>query len=51
MRTMIATGEAKGADMIATKAALAGFEDAAKSGIGGSDGSRVAVYWAKREKS
>jgi 3-hydroxyisobutyrate dehydrogenase len=51
MRTMIATGEAKGADMFATKAALAGFEDAAKAGIGGSDGSRVAVYWAKRKKS
>ncbi len=30
LRTMIETGEASGADMLATKAALAGFEDATK---------------------
>ena len=50
LRTMIETGEGLGADMIATKAALAGFEDASKSGIGGGDGSKMAVYWADRKK-
>ena len=35
-----------GADMIATKAALAGFEDATKHGFGGGDGARMAVYWS-----
>ena len=51
LRTMIATGESKGADMLATKAALAGFEDATKHGFGDGDGSRMAVYWANRKKS
>ena len=51
LRTMVATGEALGADMIATKAALAGFEDATKHGFGGGDGSRMTVYWASRKKS
>ena len=50
LRTMVATGEALGADMIATKAALAGFEDATKHGIGGGDGAQIAVYWAGRKK-
>jgi 3-hydroxyisobutyrate dehydrogenase len=50
LRTMIATGESKGADMLATKAALAGFEDATKHGFGDGDGSRMAVYWANRKK-
>jgi 3-hydroxyisobutyrate dehydrogenase len=50
LRTMIATGESKGADMIATKAALAGFEDATKNGFGGGDGARMSVYWANRKK-
>jgi 3-hydroxyisobutyrate dehydrogenase len=50
LRTMIETGEATGADMIATKAALAGFEDAAKHGFGGDDGARMAVYWSGRKK-
>jgi 3-hydroxyisobutyrate dehydrogenase len=51
LRTMIETGESKGADMLATKAALAGFEDATKHGFGGGDGSRISVYWANRKKS
>ena len=51
LRTMIETGESKGADMLATKAALAGFEDATKHGFGGGDGSRMAVYWANRKRS
>jgi len=50
LRTMIATGEALGADMIATKAALAGFEDATEHGFGGGDGSRMTVYWSGKKK-
>jgi 3-hydroxyisobutyrate dehydrogenase len=49
LRTMIATGEALGADMIATKAALAGFEDATAHGFGGGDGSRMTVYWSGKK--
>jgi 3-hydroxyisobutyrate dehydrogenase len=50
LRTMVATGEAKGADMFVTKAALAGFEDATAHGFGGGDGSRMTVYWTERKK-
>jgi len=50
LRTMVETGEAKGADMIATKAALSGFEDATAHGFGGGDGSRMTVYWAERKQ-
>ncbi len=50
LRTMIETGESKGADMIATRAALAGFEDATKNGFGDEDGARMAVYWSGRKK-
>jgi 3-hydroxyisobutyrate dehydrogenase len=50
LRTMVETGEAFGADMRATKAALTGFEDATKHGNGGEDGARMAVYWAERKK-
>jgi len=51
LRTMVATGAAKGADMPATKAALAAFEEANEKGLGGGDGSRQSVYWAGRAKS
>jgi 3-hydroxyisobutyrate dehydrogenase len=51
LRTMIATGEALGAEMPVTKATLAGFEDAVKHGCGGEDGSRMAVYWSGRGKT
>jgi 3-hydroxyisobutyrate dehydrogenase len=50
LRTMVETGEALGAEMIATKAALAGFEDAARHGAGESDGARMAVYWSMEKK-
>jgi len=50
LRTMVETGTAKGADMLATKAALAGFEEASKKGLGGSDSANEAVYWAGRGK-
>ena len=48
---MVETGEARGADMRVTKAALSGFEDATAHGFGGGDGSRMSVYWAGRKKS
>jgi hypothetical protein len=51
LRTMVETGEARGADMRATKAALSGFEDATTHGFGGGDGSRMSVYWASRKNS
>jgi 3-hydroxyisobutyrate dehydrogenase len=51
LRTMVEAGTATGADMIATKAALAGFEDATQHGKGGGDGAQMAVYWAERKKS
>jgi 3-hydroxyisobutyrate dehydrogenase len=50
LRTMIATGEANGADMRATKAALSGFEDAVAAGFGDGDGARMPVYWSGRKK-
>ncbi|HEX5211498.1 MAG TPA: NAD(P)-dependent oxidoreductase [Pseudolabrys sp.] len=50
LRTMVATGESFGADMIATKATLAGFEDATAHGFGGGDGSRMTVYWSGKKK-
>jgi 3-hydroxyisobutyrate dehydrogenase len=50
LRTMVETGEAKGADMPATKATLAGFEAANKGGLGSEDGARMPVYWSGRKK-
>jgi len=51
LRTMIEAGTSKGADMIATKATLAGFEDAIKHGLGGGDGAKQSIYWSSRKKS
>jgi 3-hydroxyisobutyrate dehydrogenase len=50
LRTMVATGEALGAEMAATKATLAGFEDAVRHGQGDEDGSRMTVYWSGKKK-
>jgi 3-hydroxyisobutyrate dehydrogenase len=50
LRTMVETGEAKGADMRAAKAALAAFEESNKQGLGPKDGSRHSVYWSGRGK-
>ena len=50
LRTMVATGEALGADMLATKATLAGFEEATKNGFGGGDGAQMTVYWSSQRK-
>jgi 3-hydroxyisobutyrate dehydrogenase len=51
LRTMVETGSAKGADMPATKAALAAFEEANKNGLGGGDGAKQSVYWSRRKKT
>ena len=50
LRTMVETGEALGADMVATKAALSGFQDAVQHGAGEGDGARMAVYWSSEKK-
>jgi 3-hydroxyisobutyrate dehydrogenase len=50
LKTMVDTGTAKGADMPATKAALAALEEANRSGLGALDASRQTVYWSKRTK-
>jgi 3-hydroxyisobutyrate dehydrogenase len=50
LKTMVDTGNAKGADMPATKAALAALEEANRSGLGSGDASRQAVYWSSRGK-
>ena len=51
LRTMVATGEALGAEMRATKTALSTFEEATKAGIGGGDGAQMTVFWSGRKKS
>lgn len=50
LRTMAETGEAGGAEMRATRAALSAFEDATRNGIGDEDGARMSVYWSERKK-
>jgi 3-hydroxyisobutyrate dehydrogenase len=51
LKTMIATGAAKGADMPAAKAALAALEESNEKGFGPRDASRQTVYWPSRDKS
>jgi 3-hydroxyisobutyrate dehydrogenase len=51
LKTMIATGTAKGADMPAAKAALAAIEASNDAGLGSSDASRQTVYWSSRGKN
>ncbi len=48
LRTMIETGTANGADMPATKAALAALEEANHHGLGALDASQHTVYWSSR---
>jgi 3-hydroxyisobutyrate dehydrogenase len=50
LKTMIATGAAKGADMPAAKAALAALEESNDKGFGPRDASRQTVYWPGRGK-
>jgi 3-hydroxyisobutyrate dehydrogenase len=48
LRTMLDTGTAKGADMPATRAALAALEESNRNGLGPRDASRQTVYWSSR---
>ncbi len=48
LRTMVATGTAKGADMPAARAALSALEEANKQGLGASDASRQTIFWSRR---
>jgi len=50
LKTMIATGTAKGAEMPAAKAALAAIESSNNAGLGASDASRQTVYWSSQNK-
>jgi 3-hydroxyisobutyrate dehydrogenase len=50
LKTMIATGAAKGADMPAAKAALKALEESNDKGFGPRDASRQTVYWPSRGK-
>jgi 3-hydroxyisobutyrate dehydrogenase len=50
LKTMIATGAAKGADMPAAKAALGALEESNDKGFGQRDASRQTVYWPNRGK-
>lgn len=50
LRTMVATGTAKGAEMPAAKAALAALEEANNKGLGLSDASSQTIYWSSRSK-
>lgn len=50
LRTMVATGTAKGAEMPATQAALSSLEEANNKGLGASDASRQTIYWSSRSK-
>jgi len=50
LKTMIATGAAKSADMPAAKAALAALEESNNKGLGPRDASRQTVYWPSRSK-
>jgi 3-hydroxyisobutyrate dehydrogenase len=49
LKTMIATGAAKGADMPAAKAALAAIGRSNDEGLGPSDASRQTVYWSSKK--
>ena len=51
LKTMVATGAAKGADMPAARAALAAIEQSNNEGLGPSDASRQTVYWSSRDKN
>jgi 3-hydroxyisobutyrate dehydrogenase len=50
LRTMVATGTAKGADMPAARAALAALEEANNKGLGAFDASRQTVYWSIKSR-
>jgi 3-hydroxyisobutyrate dehydrogenase len=51
LRTMIAEAKALGAELPLTERTLSVFDEAAKDGWGGRDGSALPSYWPKRMKS
>jgi 3-hydroxyisobutyrate dehydrogenase len=50
LKTMVATGTAKGADMPAAKAALAALQEANNKGLGAFDASRQTVFWSSKSR-
>ncbi len=50
LKTMVAAGTAKGADMPAAKAALAALEKANNEGLGAFDASRQTVFWSSKSR-
>ena len=51
IRTMIAEGKARGVELPLIEKTLACFDEASAAGYGQSDGSGMAVYWARRGKT
>ena len=51
LRSMLAEGKARGVELPLIERTLASFDEASRNGLGGRDGSNVAVYWATRKKS
>jgi 3-hydroxyisobutyrate dehydrogenase len=51
IRTMIAQGRALGVDLPLIEQTLSCFDEASAAGFGQSDGSGMAVYWARRGKN
>jgi 3-hydroxyisobutyrate dehydrogenase len=51
IRTMIAQGKAVGVDLPLIEKTLSCFDEASAAGYGQSDGSGMAVYWARRGKA
>jgi 3-hydroxyisobutyrate dehydrogenase len=49
LRTMLAEGKAQGVELPLVEKTLACFEEASRHGLGESEGSGLAVYWAKRK--
>jgi 3-hydroxyisobutyrate dehydrogenase len=49
LRTMLAEGKAQGVELPLVEKTLACFEEASRRGLGESEGSGLAVYWAKRK--
>lgn len=48
LRTMLAEGKVRGVELPLIERTLSCFEEAARNGLGGEDGSMMPVYWAGR---
>ena len=48
LRTMLAEGKNRGVELPLTERALAGFDEASRSGWGARDNASLPVYWARR---